>query len=135
VPRSAIVLDEFKNMKLSNDGVHLSSGSTTSFIEYLLEASNDVFPDPSQSSRDERLASLEAESTATRQLYLDLAEKLRSHVETSSLLSCRQAELIDAGINRTNENLLEIRGELYLFVVAIICGLPEIYLSTVCSYL
>jgi hypothetical protein len=92
----------------------LTSGSTTSYLQYLLEAAPEGFPNPDESgvSRDERLAALESESTATRQLYLDLAEKLRSHVETSALLSCRQAEMIDSGVNRSNENLLEIRGEI-----------------------
>jgi hypothetical protein len=109
-----MLLDEFQGMQLSNDGIHLTSGSTTVFLQYLLEAVPEGFPDPADSglSRDERLATLEGESTSTRQLYLDLAEKLRSFVETSSLLSCRQAEMLDSTQNRSNENLLEIRGNI-----------------------
>jgi hypothetical protein len=55
-----MLLDEFQGMQLSNDGIHLTSGSTTSYLQYLLEAAPEGFANPADTnvSRDERLATL-----------------------------------------------------------------------------
>jgi hypothetical protein len=111
------MLPEFEDLRLSNDGAHLTDKATVGLLNFLMEGNAEAPPDhPDGVSRDERLANLENETTATRQLYLDLAEQLRSFTETAASMSCRQAELIDSQINRSNENLLEIRGESYEFV-------------------
>jgi hypothetical protein len=111
------ILPEFEGLKLSNDGAHLTAKATVDFLNHLMDGNAEAPPVHADGvSRDERLSNLENETTATRQLYLDLAEQLRSYMETSSLVSCRHAEMIDGQINRSNENLLEIRGKCNVWV-------------------
>jgi hypothetical protein len=114
LPRNVTILPEFDGLKLSNDGAHLTAKATVDFLTQLMDCNAEDPPEPSDAvSRDERLSNLENETTATRQLYLDLSEQLRSYMETASLVSCRHAEMIDGQVNRSNENLLEIRGKLW----------------------
>jgi hypothetical protein len=51
-----------------------------------------------------------AETAQTRQLLLDLAERVRTNEASGNSVSSRTAKLIDSGTNKVNENQIEIKG-------------------------
>jgi hypothetical protein len=51
-----------------------------------------------------------SESAQTRQLLLDLSERVRTNEASGNSVSSRAAELIDSGTNKANESQIEIKG-------------------------
>jgi hypothetical protein len=99
-----VVCPDF-SVELSSDGVHLTSSSCAQLLDELLIRGPGL---PSRSSDSTTMEALLSESAQTRQLLLDLSEKVRANESSGHAVSSRAAELIDAGTNKSNENQIEI---------------------------
>jgi hypothetical protein len=105
-PDTLVVCPDFLP-ELSSDGVHLTSGSCAQLLDELLIRTPGL---PPRSSDPRSLETLMSESAQTRQLLLDLSERVRTNEASGNSVSSRAAELIDSGTNKANESQIEIKG-------------------------
>jgi hypothetical protein len=110
-PENLVLGNDFQ-VELSGDGVHMTSGSCSKLLDEALLR----LPGVSLPPVTNEMAELRAESAATRELLLDLAERFRTHAASSNSVTTSAAEQLDAASNRTNECQIEIRGSYWLFL-------------------
>lgn len=114
-PENLVLGNDFQ-VELSGDGVHMTSGSCSKLLDEALLR----LPGVSLPPVTDEMADLRAESAATRELLLDLAERFRTHAASSNSVTASAAEQLDAASNRANECQIEIRGSYWLFVLVAI---------------
>jgi hypothetical protein len=100
-------------VSLMDDGESLTVAATTSFLEHL--SSTLELPSPEAStgkklSTADRFMQVEGETAEIRRLILSVTEQLSCHQTVTNQMFSRQSELVDASINRSKEDQIEIRG-------------------------
>jgi hypothetical protein len=111
-PENLVLGNDFQ-VELSGDGVHMTSGSCSKLLDEALLR----LPGVSLPPVTNKMAELRAESAATRELLLDLAERFRTHAASSNSMTASAAEQLDAASNRSNECQIEIRGSYWIFSI------------------
>jgi hypothetical protein len=113
VDSNVTLLSTFE-MALMEDGETATVEATVGFFDFLSTGLELAPASESTTARKlttlDRFQVMESETAEIRRLVMAVTEQLSCHQVITSQMFARQAELIDAGINRSRENQLEIRG-------------------------